>query len=200
MSDTVKMKAIDKTGWNPALEGPGGQIPETLKPGASWADEMVREAEKLQERLFNDEKISKEFREIFGVLNSENSNMRRGALKALIAFAVINTKVSKSDVRSVCQDLTPVHPTLRAEPQRSQKKTSGDGQKEASPSNKLLRLRQAELRAIYPDYNSSGLESEYAKMKKLLVEIHKGGQTIEGPLPKTLDLLQKMPRKAISSV
>lgn len=183
-----------------ALKGPGGQIPDTYKPGSSWADDIVEEAEKLHRRIFDDEKLSKEFREIFGVLNSENSNMRRGALKALLAFSVQNTKVSKTDVRSVCEDLRPTQPALRDSKGSREKTSKGSGQKDAKPSNKFLKQREAELRGLFPDFKTSGQDSEYAKMKKLLVKIYKdSGETIEGALPRTVDLLQKMPRKKQSS-
>lgn len=193
---SIKTSGTSQSGQS-QTKGPAS--PEVLPPGIRWGDEVIQAALKLQEKLFEDEKIQKEFLEIFAAMNSENSNIRRGALKALIQFAVMNTKVSKTDVHQVAKDLNPVIPVLRSDPQKKQSgKTEAGQEKAKKPSNKFLKLREAELRGLFPDYKLSGKDSEYAKMKTLLVSIHKNGETVKGAIPRSFDELSALPRERVA--
>lgn len=171
----------------------------TLRPGQSWADDLIERSEKTNEKMFNDEKSSKEFQEILGMLNSENSNLRRGALKALLTFVVVNTKVSKTDVRSVCQDNNPTVPVLRNQAMQPQVQVIGSRAAKTSvdPKLKLLRPREVELRGLFPDFKQAGEGSDYALYKRRLHEVYKSGFSVKGALPKTLVEFNQLPLERI---
>jgi len=176
------------------------KVGSKASPGLHWADDMSFLDSEKSEKSVQNEKTKKELLEIFQVLNHENSSIRQGGLKALIMFSVQQTKLSKTDVRTVCREQTPATPVLRSEgPKKKQQtgKSTGVEKKEPKLSNKYLKQREAELRALFPDFKTSGKASEYALMKTVLVTIHKEGNTVEGTLTKSLQDLKNMPLKRV---
>jgi hypothetical protein len=160
--------------------------------GKSWAD--IEEAADKTVTHFEAMLNSSEFKQIFTALNSTLPEVRQGGMKSLITYLVKSTPLSKNDVKAVAKSLSPQALVLRSAPQEAKKKNSSNEKpKKANPKNANLHRLEAELRALYPDYKTSGADSEYAQMKKHLVAIHKQGKTVRVPLVRGLSALTALP-------
>jgi len=187
----VKTSPVPLTGEGKSIAEARQELKRTVGAGRSWAD-IEDEADKTA-FFFKEMLDSSEFKQIFTALNSTLPEVRQGGMKSLITYMVKTTQLSKNDVKAVAKSLSPQSLVLRSAPQAKTKQRTPKAPQKASTKNANQRRNEAELRALYPDYKTSGVESEYAKIKKYITDIHKQGKTIQVPLVRGLDAVKALP-------
>lgn len=198
-TDPMKGKATGKTDPVPvkgevkSIAEAQQELKRTIKDKRSWAD-IEEDADKAA-TAFKEMLDSSEFKQIFTALNSTLPEVRQGGMKSLITYMVKTTPLSKNDVKAVSKSYTPTTGlALRsAPPKANPKKPNPAKPKTASAKNTNQHRCEAELRALYPDYKSQGPDSEYAKMKRFIVDLHKQGKTIKVQLVRGVDALKALP-------
>jgi hypothetical protein len=187
----VQTSLFPLTGEGKSIAEARQELKRTMGPGKSWAD-IEEDADKATS-LFKELLDSSEFKQIFTALNSTLPEVRQGGMKSLITYMVKTTQLSKNDVKAVAKSLSPQALVLRSAPQAKAKQRTPKAPQKASSKNANQRRVEAELRALYPDYKTSGVESEYAKIKKYITDIHKQGKTIQVSLVRGLDAVKALP-------